>query len=517
MPATKEASSGPNTIPEDKKNVERLSDRLAHCSWNKDPVDTKQMAERVKVYPDILHTIGNTPLVELKKIPKEEGIKCRMFAKCEFLNPGGSVKDRIGFRMVLEAESRGILKPGSTVIEPTSGNTGIGLAMACAVKGYRCIIVMPDKMSNEKVAALRVLGAEIIRTPTEVPHDHPESLLSVAYSLQKTIPNAVILNQYTNCGNPLAHYDGTGPEILWQCDNNLDMVVMGAGTGGTVTGTGRRIKEALPNCKIVSVDPHGSILAEPDHLNHMELPFYEVEGIGYDFLPDVLDRSVVDQWIKVGDKESFLMARRLNLEEGLLCGGSSGSAMHAAIEAAKELNEDQTCVVLLPDGIRNYMTKFVTDNWMEARGYKEPVNTFNSWWWDHKVTELSPKVPKTFTTALTCAEALQYMKENDLEQIPILKDDGAIMGAVTLSALTSQIVSQNMQPSDSVKKAVYKKSIKVYEDANLGKVGRILETEPFVFILSQKDDLIGVVTSKNLLDFIIANQKSNVAANGNSR
>lgn len=225
--------------------------------------------------------------------------------------------------MVEDAEEKGLLKPGSTIIEPTSGNTGIGLAMASAVKGYRCIIVMPEKMSDEKVNTLRALGAEIIRTPTEAAFDSPDSLIAVAQRLQKEIPNAVVLDQYRNPGNPLAHYDGTGAEILHQLDRKVDMVVMGAGTGGTISGIGRRIKEECPDCIVVGVDPEGSILARPEPMNETTTEFYEMEGIGYDFIPTVLDHSVVDRWIKVNDKEALPMARRLNKEEGYLCGKPS--------------------------------------------------------------------------------------------------------------------------------------------------------------------------------------------------
>lgn len=229
--------------------------------------------------------------------------------------------------------------------------------MASAVRGYRCIIVMPLKMSDEKVGTLTALGAEIIRTPTEAAFDDEAGLIAVAQKIQQTIPNSIILNQYTNPGNPLAHYDTTGAEMLWAMDDKIDMAVLGAGTGGTVSGIARRLKEVVPSCEIVAVDPEGSILAQPEHLNNTSTTYYEVEGIGYDFVPTVLDRSVVDTWIKVNDKDAIPMARRLIKEEGLLCGGSSGAAMTSALKAAKKLKKGQKCVVLLPDNIRNYMTK----------------------------------------------------------------------------------------------------------------------------------------------------------------
>ena len=315
------------------------------------------------IHENILSTIGNTPVVKINKIAKN--LDCNVFAKCEFFNPGGSVKDRIGWNMVKEAELSGRIKPGDTLIEPTSGNTGQGIALAAAVKGYKCIITMPEKMSKEKQIALEALGAEIIRTPTEAKSSDPESHISVAKKLNEEIENSHILDQYSNPSNPEAHYYGTAEEIIKDFNNNLDMVVISVGTGGTITGIAKRLKEEMPKIKIIGADPEGSILGGGDKVSS-----YLVEGIGYDFIPEVLDNSLIDEYIKTKDEESFIMARRLIKEEGLLCGGSCGATMVAALKAASKLKNGQNCLVILADGIRNYMTKFPNDNWMEENGFE---------------------------------------------------------------------------------------------------------------------------------------------------
>ena len=315
------------------------------------------------IHENILSTIGNTPVVKINKIAKN--LDCNVFAKCEFFNPGGSVKDRIGWNMVKEAELSGRIKPGDTLIEPTSGNTGQGIALAAAVKGYKCIITMPEKMSKEKQIALEALGAEIIRTPTEAKSSDPESHISVAKKLNEEIENSHILDQYSNPSNPEAHYYGTAEEIIKDFNNNLDMVVISVGTGGTITGIAKRLKEEMPAIKIIGADPEGSILGGGDKVSS-----YLVEGIGYDFIPDVLDNSLIDEYIKTKDEESFIMARRLIKEEGLLCGGSCGATMVAALKAASKLKNGQNCLVILADGIRNYMTKFPNDSWMEENGFE---------------------------------------------------------------------------------------------------------------------------------------------------
>jgi cysteine synthase len=318
-------------------------------------------------YDHILQTIGNTPIVKLNSIGKE--LPCELYVKCEFMNPGGSVKDRIGYNMVEQAEHAGHIKPGDTLIEPTSGNTGIGIALAGAVKGYNVIITMPEKMSQEKQIVLEALGAKIYRTPTEAPSASPESHISLAKRLQQELPNAHILDQYTNPNNPNAHFYNTAEEILQDMGDSISMVVAGVGTGGTITGIAKRIKQTHSHVKVVGIDPEGSILG-----GGTEVTSYLVEGIGYDFFPDVLNNGLVDQYIKTKDKESFLMARRLIREEGLLVGGSSGAAVWGALQAAQHLTANDKVVIIVADSVRNYMSTFVNDQWMEEQGFVTSSN-----------------------------------------------------------------------------------------------------------------------------------------------
>lgn len=312
------------------------------------------------IYPTILEVIGRTPIVKINRVIGD--LSCKLYAKCEFLNPGGSVKDRVGYAMVQKAQEAGRIQPGDTLIEPTSGNTGIGIALAGAVLGYKVIITMPYKMSQEKQTVLERLGATIYRTRSEAAWNDEDSHISLAKKLQREIPNSHILDQYANQDNPNAHYETTAQEIIDDFGTDLHMVVASVGTGGTITGIAKRLKEFNPNIQVIGVDPIGSILG-----GGTEIKPYLVEGIGYDFIPDILDNSLIDRYIKTNDKDSFYYARQLIREEGLLVGGSSGAALSGALIAAKTLNPSQNCLVILPDSIRNYMSKFVHDGWMKEQ------------------------------------------------------------------------------------------------------------------------------------------------------
>ncbi|KAF3688479.1 Cystathionine beta-synthase [Channa argus] len=526
---TEEASStiqiDANTASPERKWIR--PDLPSHCTWTlgaskADSPHTQVPRTAVPtILPNILLRIGDTPMVRINKIPRVFGLKCEILAKCEFFNAGGSVKDRISLRMVEDAERAGILKPGDTIIEPTSGNTGIGLALAAAVKGYRCIIVMPEKMSMEKVDVLKALGAEIVRTPTSARFDSPESHVGVAWRLKNEIPNSHILDQYRNPSNPLAHYDTTAEEILEQCDGKLDMLVAGAGTGGTITGIARKLKEKCPNVKIVGVDPEGSILAEPEELNKTDKTQYEVEGIGYDFIPTVLDRSVIDTWYKSNDEESFNMSRMLIREEGLLCGGSSGTAMAAAMHVAKELKEGQRCVVILPDSIRNYMSKFLCDKWMVEKGFlrEEDLIVNKPWWWNLNVQGLNMSAPLTVLPSVSCQKTIKILKEKGFDQAPVVDQAGLILGMVTLGNILSSILAGKIKLSDPVSKVLYKQFKQIRLTDNLGKLSRILETDHFALVVheqiqyltdgssSLKQMVFGVVTAVDLLNFVTGRER----------
>ena len=430
--------------------------------WKFDPIQSYHhqgyMGQEPTVLSTILDAIGNTPTVRLNKLPKKFGLECELLVKCEYFNAGGSVKDRIAKRMIEEAELKGLLKPGhSTLIEPTSGNTGIGLALCSAVKDYKTVITMPEKMSQEKINVLEGLGAKVHRTPTEAAYDAPESHISLANSLQKSTPDSLILDQYGNPYNPIAHYDTTAEEILAVTRQglDLDMVVLGAGTGGTATGLAKKLKEKAPHVKIIGVDPQGSVLGSP-MVEDSSLPctIYQVEGIGYDFVPDVLDRTLLDGWIKVGDAESFAMARLLIREEGLLCGGSSGTAVYASILAAKRysLGKGKRILTILPDSVRNYLTKFLSDQWMITYGFMEDPDiarlqksqTLQDWRKAH-VSDLTLASPVSMDAKTTLMTAFLMMRHKHVPALAI-QEDAQWKGLVTMKAILEGL--QASEPID---------------------------------------------------------------------
>ena len=447
-----------------------------------------------KILDSILDAVGSTPMVRLRKIGRDTG--CEILAKCEYLNPGGSVKDRIGKRMVLEAAKSGRIVAGDTLIEPTSGNTGIGMAMAAAVNGYRMVITMPEKMSREKQVVLEALGAEIVRTPTEAAWDAPESHIGVAQQLKEIIPNAHILDQYSNPDNPDAHTDGTAKEILEQTDGQLDYMVVTAGTGGTLTGIARALKAELPNVKIVGVDPLGSILAGP-----AEVGSYKVEGIGYDFIPEVLERGLVDEWIKSEDGPSFRMSRKLIRQEGLLVGGSSGSAVWAATEIAKREGPDKRIVTILPDSVRNYMTKFLDEAWMKENGFAE------AGWESTDLGSLLLRMPKrellTAQSGETLETAVGRMKENGISQLPVL-DNGRLVGIVTEHDLLGRLVEGCATLSSAVAEVMFRSVNTVHRDQDAGCLLEIFSRNEIGLIVDDSGALIGLITKMDLVETLAA-------------
>ncbi len=384
--------------------------------------DAAEQALAPDIRANVIAALGNTPLVRLNAVT--HGIRTPVAAKLEMLNPGGSVKDRIGIRMIEEAERKGWLKPGGTIVEPTSGNTGVGLAMAAAVKGYRCIFVMPDKVAPEKAAVLRAYGAEVVTTPTAVERDSPQSYYSVADRLTREVPNAFQPNQYFNPMNPRTHYESTGPEIWRQTGGRLTHFVAGVGTGGTISGVGRYLKERNPAIRVIGADPEGSIFTTPEDVHT-----YKVEGVGEDFWPGTFDRSLVDAFVQVTDRDSLLTTRRLAREEGLLVGGSSGLAVWAALEVAKQANDPEALVVvLLPDSGRGYLSKIYNDDWMRENGF---LSRFSQpWRMANLVAERKGDVPKV--VAVGCDETLEHaielMRAHNISQLPVVR-----VGASTVS------------------------------------------------------------------------------------
>ena len=454
---------------------------------------------------NVIAALGNTPLVRLNAVT--EGIRTPVVAKLEMLNPGGSVKDRIGIRMVEEAERKGWLKPGGTIVEPTSGNTGVGLALAAAVKGYRCVFVMPDKVAPEKVALLRAYGAEVVTTPTAVERDSPESYYSVADRLTREVPNAFQPNQYFNPMNPRTHYESTGPEIWRQTGGLITHFVAGVGTGGTISGIGRFLKESNPAIQVIGADPEGSIFTSA--VMHP----YKVEGVGEDFWPGTFDRALVDEFIQVTDHQSFLMARRITREEGILAGGSCGMAVFAALDVARQVDDPEALiVVLLPDSGRGYLSKIYSDDWMRENGFlsrfSQPSRMANL------VAERSGDVPRV--VAIGCDESversIELLREHNISQLPVIRGGGPVeSGPIEVHSIVGSIQERTLL--DRVFRApdVLAAKISTIMDApfslvdakeEIERVIPILATSSPAVLVQREGVLIGVVTRADILEYV---------------
>jgi cystathionine beta-synthase len=409
------------------------------------------MPTEPQIHDNILGTLGNTPLVRLQRVSR--GLRAQMIAKVEYFNPGGSVKDRIGITIIEDAERQGLLKPGGTVVEATSGNTGVGLAIAAILKGYKCVFVMPDKMSEEKIRVLRAYGARVVVTPTNVEPDDPRSYYSVARQLVEDTPNSILANQYHNPVNPQSHYETTGPEIWQQTAGKVDVFVCGMGTGGTITGVARYLKQMNPKIQIVGVDPVGSILYDYFYTGKMtEAHVYKTEGIGEDFIPSNYDFSVIDDMVRVTDKETMLMTRRLVREEGIFAGMSCGSAVAGAVRyvADRELGPDKMVVVLLPDSGSRYLSKVFDDNWMRENRF------LDSDWAELTVgAVLERKGTRDLVVARckdTVGEAIAKLKGADVSQLPVIGDRDQLLGVVTEVSLLNYLLGNS--GSDAASSAI---------------------------------------------------------------
>ena len=443
-----------------------------------------------KEFNNILETIGRTPLVRLNKIARES--KSELYAKVEFFNPGGSVKDRISIAMIEAAEKEGLLKPGGTIIEATAGNTGVGLAIVAALKGYRTIFVMPDKMSQDKINLLKSYGAEIVITPTSVPPDSPESYGGVADRLVAEIPGAFRPDQFSNLNNPKTHYLTTGPEIWEDSDGKVEVFVAGMGTGGTISGTGKYLKEKNPDIIVVGADPEGSILSGDSPRA------YKVEGIGEDFIPKTFNRQIVDEMIRVSDKESFNTARRLAFKEGLLVGGSSGTAVAAALKYAQRLKKPKYIVVLLPDTGRNYLTKIFSDSWMQENGFWEGKEV--------KITKVKDilSCKKDFPLIISVNprdnldKAIKLIYEHNISQIPVI-DDTKVVGSINEASLM-KILHDGIDYANQQISAIMGKPIPTLdEETDASEAYRILLSGTGGIIVTKKNVPVGVITRVDLI------------------
>lgn len=453
-------------------------------------------------HDSILTTIGQTPLVRLNSVIS--GLEPLVLAKVEFFNPGGSVKDRIGWPIIEDAEREGRLRPGGTIVEATSGNTGVGLAIAAAIKGYRCIFVMPDKMSQEKILLLRAFGARVVVTPTAVEPDDPRSYYAVARRLVEETPNAILANQYHNPVNPQAHYETTGPELWAQTGGRITHFIAGLGTGGTITGAGRYLKERYPGVQIVGVDPVGSILYELHRSGaYTEAEGYKVEGIGEDFLPGTTDLSVIDEIVQVNDRESLLMTRRLVREEGIFCGGSCGAAVVGAVRYIQQhrLGPEAVVVVLLPDSGSRYLSKVFDDGWMRENGFLDQV------WSDIRAGDIQSRKLSGHVYTARAADRLRdvvtLMKEHNVSQLPVVDDDDRLRGLVSeIDLLNHMLLADHIHDADETIEAMINSDVPVVgPNARLETLMSLISDRPAVVIVNG-DRVEGILTKIDILDYL---------------
>jgi len=450
------------------------------------------------IAPDILGVVGNTPLVRLSRLGREG--RAQLVAKLEMLNPGGSVKDRIGLVMIEDAERRGLLRPGGTIVEPTSGNTGVGLAMAAAIKGYRLVCTMADKQSQEKRDLLRAFGAEVVVCPTAVPPESPESYYKVAERLARELPGGFLPNQYYNPQNPEAHYRTTGPEIWEQTEGRITHFVTGVGTGGTVSGAGRYLKEREPAVVIVGADPEGSIFTGGIHP-------YKTEGIGEDFYPGTFDAALVDRWVRVSDRNSFLTARRLVREEAILAGGSAGTAMFAALEVARELDERALVVVLLPDSGRSYLSKIYNDEWMRQNGFLDRFPLLARVSDVMKDRETGTPELIVVSKSESIRNAIDTMQKYGISQIPVVANGTArsisdIVGSVQEKTMLDRVFREPALVEERVERLMEAPFPVVQADDDIERLYSELSGGAAALVAAREDRPVSVITKADLLEFV---------------